>query len=310
MSEEARGLAAVAPPAVKLRPAESLERARFGEVIFIDGDGSVMGAGKARRRIAAAWASAGAMIGAATAALGVVTHSAALAGAYLSVIVALTAWRTRHGRALRQGVALIALGRTEEARQVLHTLEARPLLPGQRTMVERLLGAVAWLEGAHPEAAQRFERAMTCAGAIRQKTARSGAYWLCAFPRVQVLAAGGEVDAARKLLGELRGEPPGDFFHMQRMAAELSVAFHGGDASRLPGDADLYEWAKTVLRTNRFGAMAVLLAWAFTERGDLDMAQHMLDEAPARLEGEHLDKSMPRLHEWLAAAKEARPVTS
>ena len=68
----------------------------------------------------------------------------------------------------------------------------------------------------------------------------------------------------------------------------------------MPGD--LYEWAKRVLRTNRFGSAAVLLAWAFANRGDEEMAQHMLAEAVPRLRGERLPAMMPHLHAWFVDA--------
>ena len=76
-------------------------------------------------------------------------------------------------------------------------------------------------------------------------------------------------------------------------------AFHTGDVRLLPDDDDLYEWAKAALRTSRFGVSVVLLAWAFGERGDVDMSSHLLREAPSRLTTEFLPESAPQVSAWL-----------
>jgi hypothetical protein len=88
------------------------------------------------------------------------------------------------------------------------------------------------------------------------------------------------------------------------------IAFHAGDARRLPDDEELYDWAKAALRTSRFGVSVALLAWAFAERGDAEMAGHMLREAPTRLATEFLPESAPRLSKWLDDKLAALPVVT
>jgi hypothetical protein len=125
-------------------------------------------------------------------------------------------------------------------------------------------------------------------------------YWICTFDRVQLLAVMGKLADARAARAELEEAPRGDYFAMELALTDLTIAFHAGDPTLLPGDDELYEWAKAALRTSRFGASVVLLAWAFDQRGDQDMAQHMLREAPTRLETEFLPETAPKLHAWLS----------
>ena len=109
----------------------------------------------------------------------------------------------------------------------------------------------------------------------------------------------GKVDAARTARVELDDAPRGDYFAMELALTDLMIAFHAGDAVRLPDDEELYDWAKASLRTSRFGVSVALLAWAFLERGDREMAGHLLREAPARLATEFLPESAPKLSRWL-----------
>jgi hypothetical protein len=124
-------------------------------------------------------------------------------------------------------------------------------------------------------------------------------YWVCSFDRVQLLAAMGRLDTARTARAELEQAPRGDYFAMELALTDLMLAFHAGDVKLLPDDDDLYEWAKAALRTSRFGVSVVLLAWAFGERGDADMAGHLLREAPSRLTTEFLPESAPQVSAWL-----------
>src|SRR4029078_5000832 len=91
----------------------------------------------------------------------------------------------------------------------------------------------------------------------------------------------------------------GDSFALELALSDLMIAFHSNDARHLPEDDELYDWAKAALRTARFGVSGALLAWAFGERGDADMAGHMLREAPTRLATEFLPESAPKLSKWL-----------
>jgi hypothetical protein len=111
----------------------------------------------------------------------------------------------------------------------------------------------------------------------------------------------GKVEVAKTARVELEQAPRGDYFSMELALTDLMIAFHAGDVIGLPDDQELYEWAKAALRTSRFGVSVVLLAWAFRQRGDEDMAGHMLREAPTRLETEFLKECAPRLEAWLAA---------
>jgi hypothetical protein len=122
---------------------------------------------------------------------------------------------------------------------------------------------------------------------------------VCSFDRAQLLAAMGRVDVARTARIELEQAPRGDYFTMELALTDLMIAFHSGSVVDLPDDQELYDWAKSALRTSRFGVSVVLLAWAFKQRGDDDMAGHLLREAPARLETEFLAECAPKVQAWL-----------
>lgn len=282
------------------RLARSLEEARVGEVMMLDQNGNVLSPGRIRWIWARSWLTAGAMGAALGVSSALLLGSAAFGGATLGIYLGAFLWQLRHRAALRKVLALCAAGRRDEARVALTDLESQRLPAHYRPILDMLSGNLAFLQGKFEEALQRYERVIQ-----RYRPMGHGAthpiYWICAFNRVQLLASAGDLERARAFRAELEDAPRGSYFEMDRMLTDLLLAFHAGDVGTL--DADLYEWAKAALKTNRFGLNVVLLAWAFHRRGDDDMARMLLREAPARLTGHYLMDSAPRVHAWMEAKR-------
>jgi hypothetical protein len=279
------------------RVSSSLDAARPGEVLLLDEEGQVLGPRAMRRAAMVGWGVVGGIVS-----LGAVAV-AALAGPILGVAtgattLAILAHHARSGREFRRALALASAGRRDEALAAVQALEARHLGEQFPPFIDYLTGKLEWQRGHFDAALARYERARAH---LAQRRRGRGMYWVCSFDRAQLLAAMGKVDAARTARVELDDAPRGDYFAMELALTDLMIAFHAGDATRLPDDEELYDWAKAALRTSRFGVSVALLAWAFAERGDAEMAGHMLREAPTRLATEFLPESAPKLSKWLDA---------
>ena len=85
-------------------------------------------------------------------------------------------------------------------------------------------------------------------------------------------------------------------FELYRRSAALALAFARGSTDTL--SEDLHEWIRQALSMNTSGPVLVALAWAEHARGDRDMAEHLLAEAPSRMAGTELSKVNPALGRW------------
>jgi tetratricopeptide (TPR) repeat protein len=287
------------PPAGQLawRVSSSLDTARPGEVLLLDDDGHVLGPKAMRRATVAGWAMVGTVVGVGAGTIGVLVAPAvgAVVGA---VTLATLAWQLRHGRELQRALALASSGRREEAMALVERLQRRQLGEPFPPVLDYLAGKLHWQHGRFDEALTRYDRALA---QLRQLRGRGrGMFWVCSFDRAQLLAVAGRLEAARAARQELDGAPRGDYFAMELALTDLMIAFCADAPQELPGDDELYEWAKAALRTSRFGASVALLAWAFDRRGDAEMSRHLLREVPERLESEFLPATAPALHRWVA----------
>lgn len=287
-----------ADPGTKLvwRVSSSLDTAKPGEVLLLDDQGHVLGPRAMRRATVTGWGVVGSVVTVGAGAIGVLVGP--IAGVVVgAVTLGFLVWQLRHGREFQRALALASAGRRDEAFAIVEGLERRQLGNQFPPFIDYLAGKLEWQRGHGEAALLRYDRALGALGRMRGRG--RGMYWICTFDRVQLLAAMGRLDAARAARAELEDAPRGDYFAMELALTDLMIAFHAGDATLLARDEDLYDWAKAALRTSRFGASVVLLAWAFDQRGDTDMAEHLLREAPGRLETEFLAETTPRLHAWL-----------
>ena len=279
------------------RVSTSLDSAKPGEVLLLDDQGQVLPPRAMKRAAIVGWSVVGGLVGVGSAAM------AALAGPVVGVAtgiatLATLAWHARAGREFRRALAMASAGRRDDALAAVAALEKRHLGDQFPPFIDYLSGKLEWQRGNFEAALRRYDRARAI---LAQRRRHRGMYWVCSFDRAQLLAAMDKVEHARTARIELEQAPRGDYFAMELALTDLMIAFHAEDPTLLPDDQELFDWAKAALRTSRFGVSVVLLAWAFRQRGEEEMAGHMLREAPARLETEFLAECAPKLHAWHAA---------
>jgi hypothetical protein len=288
---------AEAEKALAWRVSSSLDTARPGEVLLLDDDGQVLPPRAMRRAAVVGWTVVSGLVAVGSVAM------AALAGPVIGAAtgvatLATLAWHARAGREFRRALALASAGRRDDALAAVAGLEKHRLGEQFPPFLDYLSGKLEWQRGNFDGALRRYERARAI---LVQRRRHRGMYWVCSFDRAQLLAAMGKVEFAKTARIELEQAPRGDYFAMELALTDLMIAFHAEDAALLPDEQELYDWAKAALRTSRFGVSLVLLAWAFRQRGEDDMAGHLLREAPARLETEFLRECAPKLDAWLTA---------
>ena len=125
----------------RLGVATSLSAARPGEVVYVTRGGGVMTARRVRALKTWSWVGASALI----AFLGVTygrMFSPVLGVATISVLGGLLTWRWRKARALESAMALMSLGRWEEAGTALGALDRGWLPRGLRPTVRMSLASV------------------------------------------------------------------------------------------------------------------------------------------------------------------------
>ena len=279
---------------VRFRLARSLKSAAVGEVMALDERGDVVNPSRSRLEGARLWLAAAAVGGFAWASVAVLGGAGLLGPAFLAASLGLISWESRRLRELKHAIALAASGRRDEAQAAFEALEARRPAAGLAATIDYWLGSLAWQRSDMAEAERRYDAALAvCRRAGRLEVLR----WIIEFSRAQLLAVTGRIEQAVRLRAELDQAPAGEYFVVARNLTDLTIAFHRGSPDELP--EDLYDWAREALEMNRFGHGLVLLAWAFDARGDSDMAQHLLREAPDRLEACFLAECDPALHRWM-----------
>jgi tetratricopeptide (TPR) repeat protein len=279
--------------------ASSLQSAKIGELLVLDREGSVIDPKSRRRRMAGSW---GVWVGLSTALAitwGLLFNSIFLGGLLGAWMFALPFWRRREFSRIRRAVALVAAGERDRARvaldQVLASDPPRAFLP---TLLF-LRSKVEWQSGRFEQALEQYTATMDRLRGQR-KAHDKIMYWASAFDRVQLLAVMGRLEQARTAREDLEQAPTGDYFRMERMLCDLMIAFHGNSLEELPDLDTLYDWAKEVLLTSQFGVAVVLLAWVFDRHGEHEMTEHLLSEAPERLQATFFAEAAPALHAWMA----------
>ena len=282
----------------KLRLASSLQDARVGELMLLDQDGQVLDPRRRRWHNAASWGIWLGMSAALAFAWAVVVESALLGGIVGAWLVATPFWRMRTLRKVQRAVALVANGERDRACVAIDELLAGKLPRMYLPTLWFMRSKLAWQRGNFEEALGRYTEAMRQLESEKRWRNRV-LYWACAYDRVQLLAVMGEIERARTAREEAEVAPRGDYFYMERMLADLMIAFHSESLEILPEIDTLYEWAKDALMTNQFGLAVVLLAWAFDQHGEREMVAHLLSEAPERLQSTFFAEAAPAVHAWM-----------
>jgi hypothetical protein len=186
------------------------------------------------------------------------------------------------------------------ARRVAVTGFASLMVRGNAWMIA---GAAAWLRGDHDRALKWMRRAVRDLGSPRKGSWR-GVAVLARLEHIQLLAITGDLAGAKAMLAALEAEglPTGDLVQLELVETKLVLAFESGTASALRPD-ELDEWARAILRTNRFGSALLLLAWAHGLRGDREMVPTLLEIAEDRLHECRIEHAHPKLARWHAGAR-------
>lgn len=283
---------------LKLRLASSLQEARVGELMLLDNQGQVIDSKRRRRMAATSWSIWVSLSTGLAITWGILLDSVLFGGVLGIWLIASPFARRRSAKRIQRAVALVASGERDRARVAIDEILAKRPPKAYVPTLLFLRAKLSWQAGEFQQALDRYTTTMQ---RLRpEKQARSRVlYWACAFDRAQLYAVMGQLEQARLAREQLEEAPGGDYFYMERMLVDLMLGFHADDLSFLPDMESLYEWAKDVLRTNQFGLSLVLLAWAFDRHGDGDMAMHLLDEAPERLQSTFFAEAAPSVHAWM-----------
>jgi hypothetical protein len=208
----------------------------------------------------------------------------------------------RRARRLQAAARLIINDRVEEAEVILGDLLRSRRLPRRlRALAEQNLAACHLRRG-------RFDEAL-----VHQRLAIGHhARWGRHSPFARIVQYGelltlvnlGRVAEARALFGQRHPTvPDGDYLRVHHWIAELYVCFaEGGHAI---DQDELHARARTALGITSAAALLALLAWAHHVAGDVDQAWHLLRESVDRRDGMPIERTMPRLHAWIEAHREA-----
>lgn len=291
---------ATRPQELALAPvARTLQELVPGALVYLDARGNVVSPSRWRftmGALLALWGSVGlhAML---TAGLAAMAPWVVLSAPLLWVLRSLS----RRNRMLRSVMPLIVRGEFEAARRLLEA--APPSGRQQAALWWQLRAELARREG-DPEGALRAYRA-----AIEHLRHAYGPRALgviercCRYGVVSALTTLGQVEEAERELRSLEGQPRGDFLEYLHWTAELYLAFTR-DAPP-PADDALFARARSALELRVGGGLLSLCAWVYLRNGDEDMGLHLLGAALDRMEGEHLDRSAPRLWKWIRSKESA-----
>ncbi|MCG8418359.1 MAG: hypothetical protein MJE77_10495 [Proteobacteria bacterium] len=286
---------AATPAKVRFKTASSLDSADIGDIILIDDRGEVIGPGQLRRMRWLFNLKLGAATGAFAVIPAVIFGSAWLGWLAAFGYLGVRSWRARPAYAVRRGVALVAAREYSAAEKLFRQMESRELEFHHQRIVDVYMAKIAWRFGRFDEANDRYQRAMSALS--RNKHGEAGMYWLCAFDRVQLTCARGDVERAVQLRRKMIDAPKGEYFQFERLFTDLLIGFHQGTSKEV--EDDLYDAVKITLQSNCFGRSLVLLSWAFHDRGDDEMAVVTLSQAPSRLTRDSFADAIPRLHDWM-----------
>lgn len=233
---------------------------------------------------------------AATVAAGLTLISPALGLASILGVTAAGMLYARGASVTTRVARLVAARRYDDAQALLARHERSLHASGMRAHMNYQRGAVAWRLGQLDRARLYTKRAADTL-ARTPVGRKSPAYWLALHNLAQLCAVAGDLETARSLRDQTRTAPKGDFLAMEAWFTDLCIAFHEGATASLP--QDIFPWVRDALASDLAGGHLVLLAWVYDQRGDPDMADHLLQSAEDRLDIWSLESSYPKLDTWL-----------
>src|SRR5690606_17316376 len=150
---------------------------------------------------------------------------------------------------------------------------------------------IAFMFGDHAACIASTERALGLASGKRHAIVRDTARMTLASAQ----AARGDVAAAKRYRDAIEVKHEHPLLRLYLAGADLAIAFAADAPQSLPDDDWLHEHARIALEFHSSAAILVGLAWAFSRRGDDDMARHLLDNVEDKSDAWFLADAYPAL---------------
>lgn len=271
--------------------ADSLERARPEDRVHIDREGRVRSPTRYRMIVGAYWGTLG-LLTVTEAYLGYLLVG--VPGLSLGVVIgAGLAWLGSRHLLLRRSSEAALSGELDVAEAAARKIADGRFVPRNlRALAHGRLAFCASLREDADKTLYHTRESLRLWGKSQNVLAR-----LARYGEAYALTRLGTLDTARDVLEGLGPEPSGEFLQLAHWTTEHFLAFKEG---RHDWDDDvLHARAKRALAITSAAPLLALLAWAFAERGDRDMAELLLEEARDRHPGDLLSKRMPELQRWM-----------
>lgn len=193
-------------------------------------------------------------------------------------------------RDLERGAASLGRRELNDAERWLRRAVRSPFATRRvRARAHHLRSRIKWLQGDHGGALESCSEAVGCGAGLR-----------VTLEGIQLLAITGRIEGASEALAAVPPPCRSDPLWPEHLHTRLTVAFHADDPRRLP--SDLVPWLAAAGAPDR-GATAVLMAWAFDQRGDSARAHRLLEEATGRLRPWALAQVDPRLNQFFRSQR-------
>jgi len=276
-------------PAIRL--ADRLDKLRPGEMVAVGRDGNVLDRRTRVRRAILPLA----MIGAFS--TWAIITAPVVGIAYVAFVGGWIGLTMRWARTINKIGRLIRAQRFDDAERAIAALERR----GRRDK-----GIAAFYRALLAQHRGDSEAAVVAARACEQILTSPDkrtyyAYWANAFVLAGALYELGRVDEAKAAHERANRAPDGEFYRHMKRGLEAQRAFATGRHEELGTDDDLHDRVREALRYNHTGLTVALLAWAYDQRGDAEMASHLAGEVGSRcIYGlESIERMHPRVWAWL-----------
>jgi hypothetical protein len=232
----------------------------------------------------------GLTIVAAAVAFGWPTLAVTAAAVTMAMLVAL-----REDVRLHKALELLGRGEVQRAERALEEVaNSSRRSRDQRQRARGHLASIAWRRG-DLDGALHWTRARIRSGPGARSEARDDRY-LAAATEVQLLALAGDASGARQALAGLPAPPPGPYFELVAMTTELLVGFVARELE--VGVDRLASWEARARESDGLGTALILVAWAWSERGDATRATALLGRARAHGDPDHVRRHYPVLSRW------------
>jgi hypothetical protein len=279
-------------PALRTLPpiASSLDRARRGQLVYVDSTGEVRSPGSLRARNWGIYALCGGIT------------AAGVGFAWATVPIAIPIYLLLGGRFFSSVTAVhrlndasiaLSLGDAKAAKALAEPISNAWYLPKRlRALAQMRLAAAEAMTG-NSEVALGLVR-----NARMALPTKSIQYQISYYFEVNLLAAMGRIKDARAVLVGRGKVPEGEVLRVTYWLAELHTCCAAGTHDI--DSAELSDRAHKGLAMNSGGDLLVLCAWAFDILGDREQVIFLLHEARQRDRTAQLDVTMPALAAWLA----------